>query len=1389
MKYIRLYCAFLLLAALSAILLYSAYQEVKFKTIDQLDDQQAILAEEAARGLEGFFNHYARLLDSLAHVESIVVLDERGKGLMEIFYRSHAGAITSLVRMDAAGRVVYALPSPPDRIGSDLSGQECVRELMKTHEPVVSDVFKCVGGLDNIAFHVPVFRDGAFDGSLAISIPFAHLARRYLEGIRLAEDGYAWMISRKGVELYCPVPGHVGRSVYENCRDFPSVLAMADEMVKGRQGRTTFFFNRVRGETVETVKKYAVYLPVNLPHNHWSIAVATPERQILGIMDGFRNRFLLLAGIILLAGFLCSYYLGRVLLIVKEDAKRKQMEATLKESREKYRLIFNHVPLGIIHFDRMGIIQDLNDKFADIMGIPKEKILGFDMLREVRDPAMLQAVKDAIENGTGYYEGEYHSLFGGKTTPLRAIYKRINTEDQKFSGAVGIFEDITERKRAEQWQKDSEQQLRSIIQGYPIPAFVIGTDHCVVYWNKAIEEMSRIPAEKVVGTTRHWSAFYAAERPCMADLLVDEATPEEISAWYGGRSAKSGSLEKAYEATDLLPEVGGTKRWLHVTAAAIRNSVGTLVGAIETVEDVTACKEAEDALISANRQLNDIIEFLPDATLVVNKDKRVIAWNRAIEEMTGISKEEMIGKGDYACTIPFYGDRRPHLLDLIDREDEKIESGYPYIWKRGDTYYAEAYTPCLRGGEGAYVFAATAPLLDAHGNRVGGIESIRDITEQKQAAEALKESRQQFSDIINFLPDATFVIDKDGKVIAWNRAMEDMTGIAAPDILGKDNYEYALPFYGERRPILIDLVFAHHQEIEKRYVAAQRGDGVISGEAYMTALGGGGVYLYGKASALFDSRGNVVGAIESIRDISDRKRMEEALAEAETKYRSIFENSITGIYQSTIEGRFLSLNNAFARILGYESPEEVLNTVNDIARQIYVNPERRSELLRLIEEQGVAQEFEVQIRRKDKSDAWVTLSVRAVPDKSGGSIHLEGTAQDITDRKLLASQLYQAQKMEAIGTLAGGIAHDFNNILAPIIGYSELSLNAIPQDNRLYHNIEQILRSAVRARDLVKQILTFSRKAEQEHKPVQVSILIKETLKLIRSTLPSTIEIRQALDEDAIESIVTADPTQIHQVLMNLCANASHAMREHGGTLSISLKNVAIDESARRDLADLEPGPCLKLTVADTGHGIDESVRQRIFEPYFTTKGQSEGTGLGLALTYGIVKSLSGAISVFSEPGKGTTFDVYLPRVRTMSQPVPAVQPATLPTGQGLVLVVDDERSIVDMLREMLESLGYDVAERYSSYDALQAFRARPDCFDLVITDLTMPHMTGIELAKEILKVRADIPILLCTGFSETADEKRIRLQGIRGLLMKPVALCDLAETVSKALSRGKLPK
>ena len=389
--------------------------------------------------------------------------------------------------------------------------------------------------------------------------------------------------------------------------------------------------------------------------------------------------------------------------------------------------------------------------------------------------------------------------------------------------------------------------------------------------------------------------------------------------------------------------------------------------------------------------------------------------------------------------------------------------------------------------------------------------------------------------------------------------------------------------------------------------------------------------------------------------------------------------------------------------------------------------------------------------------------------------------KELEEEKLNAeAQLQQAQKMEAIGTLAGGIAHDFNNILGAIMGYSELIKMKLPEESDLISDLDQVIRAGERARDLVRQILTVARQQRQEQRPVQIRYIIREALNLLKATLPSTIEIREDLAKDA--GIVNADPTQVHQVIMNLCTNAGHAMQEDGGVLTVELANVEIDDlSASRHL-DLDAGSYLRLTVSDTGYGMTSEIMERIFDPYYTTKDTGEGTGLGLSVAQGIVKANGGTITVYSEPGIGTTFHVYLPVIQEAERAEKEESEAPLPTGNERILFIDDEQVLVEIGSQMLERLGYEVVTKRSSVQALELFRAEPDRFDLVITDMTMPEMTGDKLARELMKIRPDIPIILCTGYSKRISEEKAKEMGIRAFLMKPILRRTIAETIREAL-------
>jgi signal transduction histidine kinase/ActR/RegA family two-component response regulator len=379
-------------------------------------------------------------------------------------------------------------------------------------------------------------------------------------------------------------------------------------------------------------------------------------------------------------------------------------------------------------------------------------------------------------------------------------------------------------------------------------------------------------------------------------------------------------------------------------------------------------------------------------------------------------------------------------------------------------------------------------------------------------------------------------------------------------------------------------------------------------------------------------------------------------------------------------------------------------------------------------------------------------------------------------------QLQQVLKIQAIGTLAGGIAHDFNNILFPIVGYTELTMDEVPDDSVAHNNLEEILKAANRAKDLVQQILTFSRQSGQERKPVEVHSIIKEALKLLRASIPASIEIIHKIDEDCRP--VMGDATQIHQVIMNLGTNAYQAMQDKGGTLEVNLREVDVGYEETVEKIGMQPGRHLQLLVRDEGCGMDAAVLNRIFEPYYTTKEQGKGTGLGLSVIHGIVKNHRGDISVNSSPGKGTTFKVYLPIIEDMDAATELEPSNGAAKGNERILLIDDEEQIVSMEQQMLENLGYEVTARTDSNEALKEFSQKPQNFDLVITDMTMPHMMGDELAQKLLDIKPDIPVILCTGFNEDITEEKALAMGIQKFVMKPVIKNDLATTIRTVLDQ-----
>jgi PAS domain S-box-containing protein len=430
------------------------------------------------------------------------------------------------------------------------------------------------------------------------------------------------------------------------------------------------------------------------------------------------------------------------------------------------------------------------------------------------------------------------------------------------------------------------------------------------------------------------------------------------------------------------------------------------------------------------------------------------------------------------------------------------------------------------------------------------------------------------------------------------------------------------------------------------------------------------------------------------------------------------------------------------------------------------------------------------------------LEIKSLPrfDKNHHRKGIVQIVRDITENKksqkeqqILHEQLIQAQKMEAIGTLAGGIAHDFNNILAAVMGYTELTVLSLPEKSQLRNQLNHVLKASLRARELVEQILTFSRQTSQDFqpKPIQIGLIVKEALKLIRSTFPSTIQFQLDI---ASNGKVVIDPSQMHQVIMNLCTNAKHAMQQNGGVLTVEMKDIDIEPNAEilGQEPDLQPGPYIRIAVKDTGHGMAPEVVKRIFEPYFTTKEKGVGTGLGLSMVHGITKNCGGTINIESKVGKGTSIYVYLPRTnsdKTLKERKKSTTAQPAPTGAERILFIDDEPELVTLSRQILERLGYQVVTKNNGIDALKEFKEKPNHFDVVVTDMTMPKMTGEKLAQELINIRPEIPIILCTGFNEQINEQKAKAIGIKAFLMKPLTVNQLAETVRTVLEKKPTDK
>ncbi len=1151
--------------------------------------------------------------------------------------------------------------------------------------------------------------------------------------------------------------------------------------------------------------------------------------------------------------------------LVFDITDQKEAQAALVQDEALLRSIHQAAPMGI------GVVHDrvldwTNEQISRMTGYTAEELRGksarifyaddeeFDRVGRHKYADILSRGTGSIVTGWRRKDGRLINVFLSSTP--------IDPGDLS-AGVVFTALDITEKKKAQDELWRSEEKYRALFENAVMGIFQSTPEGRFITVNPATATMCGFdsPDEMVAAITDIATQHYVD--PAERDLFIREIEEKGFVRNFEHRTYRK----------------DGSVFWVSVNAREVRDGRGRITHYEGTHEDVQWRKESEEALRASEERFSKAFRSNPAPVAITTLDDgRFIEVNDRFLEAFGYRRDEIIGRTSADLAFWTSAESRDEVMKKLRATGSVKNVLNHYKTKSGQ----------LRTG----LWSGEIVRL---GNRDVLLSILHDITERKQAEE-------KYQSILSDIEEFYYETDLRGNLTFFNDAACNIIGYTREELQGKSNRDYTTPQTAERMYRIFSSVYSTGEKRKINDYEVIRKDGSRRMLEISTTL-------------KRDEHGSPNGFRGLGRDVTDRVKAEEALRLSEERYRAIFENSLVGIFQSTPEGRYIRVNPAFARIYGFESPEDAISSVSDIGTQIFVDAEDRKRCLAILKETGVLERFETRTRRKDGSIIWTAINSRIVRDAEGRTLFIEGIVDDITEqveaqeklkqneallksvleaapigigvvhnrvfswvnegllsmtghsldelsgkgaqilyadddeyervgrekygqiatagkgvvetrwkakdgslidillssspidpgdlgagvvfttmdisglkraeaaRKELEGQLRQAQKMEAIGTLAGGIAHDFNNILFTIVGFTDLSLHD-SSDGETRWNLTQVMNACDRAKNLVNQILAFSRQEAPERRPVDIVLVAKEALKFLRSTIPSTIELRQRITGGSLT--VLSDPTTIHQVLINLGTNAAHAMRTTGGVLEVCLESVEIPRERGGSVpADLKPGPYIRLTVRDTGLGIDPAIMSRIFDPFFTTKPQGEGTGLGLSVVYGIVKSHGGSIAIESEVGRGSTFDVYLPRTPEQEREDNR-RKASASGGSEHILFVDDEVVLVDMGERMLSALGYRVTAVANGPEALKIFRENPDGFDLVITDMTMPGMTGAQLSLEILKIKPGFPIILCTGFSEIISEGEAKAMGIRRFLMKPVFLDTLAGEIRIVLDASR---
>ena len=1021
----------------------------------------------------------------------------------------------------------------------------------------------------------------------------------------------------------------------------------------------------------------------------------------------------------------------RVLHISKDITEQEQLKRQLHTTQVDQEIIFNNSPYTVSYLDIEMRILKINACMEELIGRKNAEVQGKhcyeiwgqhagDTNKKGQEKICdVCKVRDAMADGRSY---TYERRVGERYIEVTA--SPVRDKNGIVIGALETGKDVTERKEAEE-QLYAYERILSATQD--LMSFV---DKNYVYQavNDAYCRIHNKERGEIVGKSA-------------ADLHGQEVFNKTIKRQLDRSFA--GELIH-YEA--WFDYVGIGRRYMEVTYYPFFDKNQITTGAVVNCRDITERKKSEDALRQSEARYSYLYNNLNDAAFIIGEDGTFLETNEVAQKRLGYTGEEFLRMSPDQIDAPEFVSGHKKRLRTVE-ETGSLFFETVHITKDGRAIPTEISARRIN--------LAGEPCV---------LALARDITERKRAEADLKKNALEWSTAMDASEDAIYLLDLNRNLLRANKAFYLMTGSTPESAIDK-HIEKIIHPEGEEKPCPVCLA----QEEKRDAIIVMEPDHPDNPTGRPIEI---------TVKVVKGDQEKPISIFMRLHDLTSQRKIEEDLRQSKEEWENTF-NAMSDIV--TIQDknmRIVQANKAAHRFFEVQPDELKGRYCYEVFRSA-AEPCHGCPMLETIEN---SKNHSRTIQHENLNKIF-QVSASPIMDQNNEVQFLVHVAKDITEQKQLEEKLFQSQKMEAIGTLAGGIAHDFNNILSAIIGYAEFIQQEVPTESRIGKNIAEVLSAGKRAADLVKQILTFSRKTDAEEQPLRPHLIVKEAMKLLCSTLPTTISIKEDIDPDC--GTILAAPTNIHRIIVNLCTNALHAMADEKGTLSVGLHRREVSAAEIPPEGNISAGPFIVLSVSDTGCGMSQDTIDHIFEPYYTTREMGAGTGLGLSVVHGIVQDCKGFIAVESTVGEGSTFLVYFPAIEE-----PTVQPVvvdredkkTATVDNKRILVVDDEPLLVKINETRLKSRGYQVTAVSDSREALEKFRNRPDRFDLLITDQTMPGLTGAELAKAVLEIRPSLPIIMCTGHSDIVPEDMALAVGIKKYILKPLYGDELLDAVQEVL-------